>query len=106
MPEELVRAEQLIYVGKEDKALEIITNFEKKKDITQEEQLSSLILKGWMISAFTEKVGEAAYQMSQKLGKLYESVEALVRNAFENLWDSKFDKAKDLIMEAETCLIP
>jgi len=34
MPEELVRAEQLIFEGKEEEALEIIINFEKRKDIT------------------------------------------------------------------------
>lgn len=101
MPKELVRAEQLIYIGKEEEALDLITNFEKKKDITQEEQLSSLILKGWMISSNTEKVGETAYQMSQKLDRVYETVEALILDASENLFDSKFDKAKDLIMKAE-----
>ncbi|MFW9875706.1 MAG: tetratricopeptide repeat protein [Candidatus Thorarchaeota archaeon] len=102
MPKELVRAEQLIFEGREEEALEIITNFEKKDDITPEEKLSSLILKGWMVSSYTEKVGETAYQMSQKLGKIYESVEALVLRANENIWRTfGLVKAKDLIIKAE-----
>ncbi len=101
MPEELVRAEQLIFEGKEEEALEIITNFEKKDNLTPEERLSSLILKGWMVSSYTDKVGETTYQMSQKLGKDYESVEALILNASESLFNSKFDKAKDLLIKAE-----
>ncbi|MFW9825393.1 MAG: tetratricopeptide repeat protein [Candidatus Thorarchaeota archaeon] len=106
MPEELVRAEQLMYVGKEEQALTIITNFENKKDLTPEEQLSSLILKG-RNSFFNEKFnysrgnGELAYQLSQEQGKIYESVEALILMAAERVWDSNFDGAKDLIMEAE-----
>ncbi|MFX1456082.1 MAG: tetratricopeptide repeat protein [Promethearchaeota archaeon] len=100
MPEELVRAEQLIFEGKEEEALELITNFEKKSDLTPEEQLSSLILKGWTVKN-KERVGEKAYKMSRELGKDYESIEALILRASDNLWGSQFDKAKDFILEAE-----
>ncbi|MHA2268770.1 MAG: tetratricopeptide repeat protein [Promethearchaeota archaeon] len=100
MPEELAQAEQLIFIGKGKEALELITTFEKKNDLTREEQLSSLILKG-RIGLYTEFVGEAAYKMSIELGRDYECVEALILQAFENLWNSRFDKAKDLITEAE-----
>jgi hypothetical protein len=44
-PEELVPAEQLLDYGKEENALEIITNFEKKSVITPREQLWVLFFK-------------------------------------------------------------
>jgi tetratricopeptide (TPR) repeat protein len=101
MPEELVRAEQLIYVGKEEQALEIITNFENKNDLTPEEQLYSLILKGRTEVFESRGIGELAYQLSQEQGKVYESVEAILLKANERLWGSNFDEAYDLIKEAK-----
>ena len=44
--EELIPAEQLLDYGKEEDALEIITNFEKKSVITPREQLWVLFLRG------------------------------------------------------------
>ncbi|MFW9895307.1 MAG: tetratricopeptide repeat protein, partial [Candidatus Thorarchaeota archaeon] len=100
MSEELVRAEQLIFEAKEEEALELITTFEKKEDLSPEDKLSSLILKGWTVKN-KERVGETAYKISRELGKHYESVEALILRASDNLWGSQFDKAKEFIMEAE-----
>ena len=45
-PEELVTAEKILDYGKEEDALEIITNFEKKSVITPREQLWVLFLRG------------------------------------------------------------
>lgn len=106
MPEELVRAERLMYVGKEEQALEIITNFENKNNLTPEEQLYSLILKRRNVF-FNEKLrdftdlDELAYQMSQEQGSIYETAEIIILKADEKLWESKFDEAQDLITDAK-----
>jgi tetratricopeptide (TPR) repeat protein len=108
MPEELVRAELLMYEGKEEQALEVIANFEKNKGLKSEQQLFSLILKG-RSSAYlrnnkdSEGIGELAYELSQKQGRSYESVEALILKAGEKIWRAgEFDEAKILIKKAES----
>ncbi len=47
-PEQLIYAEELMYSGKVEEALEIVINFEKTSDLTPKDQLSALILKGWI----------------------------------------------------------
>ena len=105
MPEELVRVEKLINQANLEEALEIIENFEKKETLTHEDQLATLLLKGRIYSYNDQyrdavKIGEIAYKMSQKLGRLLESIDALVLRSYIG----DIDKALELILEAEKLL--
>ena len=85
-PEELIRAENLMYDGKVEEAFEIVINFEKRSELTPKDQLSALLLRG-LIHFFRVQlkdvinVGEIAYPMSQELGLIPESIEALLLKA-------------------------
>ena len=104
-PEQLIHAEELIYNGKVEEALEIVINFEKMSKITPKDRLSALLLKG-SIYNFTHQhkkaveVGGLAYSMSQELGLVPESIEALLIKAWM-LRLGKVGEALKLILEAE-----
>ena len=105
LPVDLTRARELMYEGKLNEAREIIRNFEKSGEITPEDQLSVLLLKGWIhifrirYNKATE-LGEMAYQMSQQLGSIHGAIEALNLKAYMALI-GKLDKGFDLILESE-----
>lgn len=102
MPEELVRAEQLMYNAKFEEALKIIENLEKKKTLTPNDQLSTLSLKG-RIYFYNEqyrdavKIGGLLYELSQEFGSLPESIYALVLKSY--IGDTTI--ALKIILEAE-----
>lgn len=104
-PKELIRAEKLFPEARFKEALKIIKDFEKKEIITPEDQLSTLLLKG-RIYAYNRqerdaiKVGEQTYQMSQKLGLISESIDALLLKA-RILFLGEVGKVLELILEAE-----
>ncbi|MFX0001344.1 MAG: tetratricopeptide repeat protein [Candidatus Hermodarchaeota archaeon] len=104
-PEQLIRAEELMYNGKVKDALEVVVNFEKKVELTPKDQLWSLLLKGniYRLTAQLKEaveVGELAYSMSQELGLVPESIEALFLMAVM-VYLGKPDEAIDLISKAE-----
>jgi len=107
-PEQLILAEELVYNGKVEEALEIVMNFEKKGELTPKDQLSALLLKG-NVYVYNQqmkdavKVGELAYSMSQELGLVPESIDAL--SLMAQMWFlGNVDKALKLILEAEKLL--
>lgn len=107
-PKELTHASQLMREGKYKKALETIINFEKEGAFTPREQLSALLLKGRIYSRNHQyedavKVAELAYQVSQKLGIVSESISALILEA-QTVFLGKFEKALQVISEAEKLL--
>ena len=51
-PKELIQTEELRFIGKVEESLEIIRNYERKHGITPEEQLWTLLLKGWGYGVF------------------------------------------------------
>ena len=83
-------------------------NFEKKGELTPKDQLSALLLKGWIYWCSIQikdavELGELTYSMSQELGLVPESIEAL--NLMAQMWFSgNVDKALSLILEAEKLL--
>ncbi|MFX0042747.1 MAG: tetratricopeptide repeat protein, partial [Candidatus Hodarchaeota archaeon] len=107
-PDALENAEQLMYKANYKKALEIITNFEKLEAKSSKEQLSALILKGKIFNycgKFKEavKLGDLAYRMSQKQGKIPESIDALhIRSHI--IYLGKLEKALEYSLEAEKLL--
>lgn len=85
-PEQLIRAEELMYNGKGEEALEIVLNFEKRSDLTPKNKLTALLLRGWIYRLNLHlkeavDVGELGYSMSKELGLIPESVEALLLRA-------------------------
>ncbi|MHA2283437.1 MAG: hypothetical protein ACXAC5_21565 [Promethearchaeota archaeon] len=107
-PEELIHAEKLLTNGKVGEVLEIISNFEKKRDITPKEQLWSCLLRGEAYTLnlqFKEavKIGNRAYRLSKKLEMVFESIQALNIRA-QMLFLGKPEKALDLILQAEESL--
>jgi tetratricopeptide (TPR) repeat protein len=86
-PEELINAEELLYNGKVEEALEIVLNFEKRSDLTPEDQLSALLLKGWVYFyqyRYNDvwEIGDLAYPLSQKLGDSIGLIESLIFKTF------------------------
>lgn len=104
---ELANAEKLIYDGNIKESFKIITKLEKEK-INSKERLRLLILKG-KIYIYLEKFNEAtqlgklAYQLSQKLNLVSETVEALLIQAYI-VFLQKLDKAGKYISEVEIIL--
>ncbi len=104
-PEELILAEELIYNGKPDKALEIVVHFKKKSGITPKEQLWVLLLRGW-VHVFKEQnkeaaeVGKQAYKSSKLLEMVSESAEALILKSYVE----DQNKALELLSKAEVLL--
>jgi tetratricopeptide (TPR) repeat protein len=102
LPRELVHARELMDEAKLDEALEIVENFEKDKSLSPEDQLSVLLIKGriyrykYLIEE-SIKMGEEAYLLSQKLGKMADSIDAL----FLKSQDPDSDKALEFAFEAE-----
>ncbi|MHA2391427.1 MAG: tetratricopeptide repeat protein [Promethearchaeota archaeon] len=104
-PQELIRAEELIDNGEIDEALEIITNFEKKCKMIPKEQLWTQLLRGRahaLNQQFQEgvEIGEQVYKLSNELGMVLETIEALILKA-QIAFLGKLNKALDLILEAE-----
>ena len=100
-PEELIHAEKLMYSGKLEETLEIINNFEKIHNLSKKEQLRSLLLRGW-ISVFQVQFdlaienGFMAYQMSQDLELVSESIEALTLKSFMVFFEKVKEASKNL----------
>lgn len=81
-PEELVAAKELMRGGKYEEALGTIKDFEKKSGISEEDKLSALILEGklyFYIGNYKKsaEVGEHAYNLSQEVGNVSGTIEAL-----------------------------
>jgi len=77
-PDELVRAEELMHNGKLEEAFEKVSNFEKKSGLTHEDQLSALLIKGWLYVyklQYKEAVdiGERAYELCKEIELISES---------------------------------
>lgn len=94
-----------MYSCKFDEALKILANFEKRDAITLEDQLTGLILKGKIYcekELYKEavKIGEQAYDLSQKLGIISESIHALIIKAHV-VFLGKIDIAYECILEIE-----
>ena len=105
LPKELVHATELMDQAKLDKALEIVENFEKNESLTQEVQLSTLLIKGgiYLYKQRTRKAlqtFEIAYQMSQTLELVFESIEALIGKAYIGVIGD-LDKASTYVLDAE-----
>jgi tetratricopeptide (TPR) repeat protein len=107
-PEELIEAEKLIYKAKFDEALQLINEFEEKEALTPNDQLLVMLLKGRLYEyqrrpGKSVKIGEEAYQMSQKLGKVSETIDALLLKSLIVFFRSP-DDALEPILEAEKLL--
>ena len=105
LPKELVHARELVDQAKFGEALEIIENFENVESLLPKDQLSALLIKG-RIYRYTHqyenrlKISERAYQMSQDLGLVSESIEALIGKAIIG-FIGDFDKASTYVKDAE-----
>jgi len=102
---EIKIVEELIYKGKFEEALNTISEFEKKTNLTSKIQLSIYILKG-RIFKYSERyreavdMGELAFQLSQKLGIVSSSIDALLIKACI-VFFGELENALDLISEVE-----
>ena len=105
LPKELMQASELMDQAKLDEAFEIIEKFEKNEMISPKDQLSALLIKA-RIYAYTRqyeehlKISERAYQMSQDLGLVSESIEALLGKAIIAFIGDR-DKATTYVIDAE-----
>jgi len=107
-PDQLIRAEELMYNGRVEEAFKIVINFEKTSELGLKDQLSALLLKGIIYglkNQFKEGVetGERAYSISQHLGLVPELIEALFLKALV-VHLGKLEEASNLTLEAENLL--
>lgn len=107
-PEELIYTEELMYSGKVEEALEIVVNFEKKRNITAKEQLWVSLLKGVIHVVKNQykegiELGNYSYDLSGKLGMIPESIEALILKAYI-LFHGNPNESLIHILEAEKLL--
>ena len=105
LPKELVRARELMDQAKFGEALEKIENFEKTESLSTVDKLSALLIKAW-IYAYNQqfedqvKISDRAYQISQDLGLVPESINALIGKAFIAFLGD-LDKASSYVIDAE-----
>lgn len=102
---ELNIARKLLIEYKTRDALEILISLEKKRILKPGDQLLCLLLKGtiYVLAGQLEDVimvGELAYQMSQKQGKVTESISALIFKSYV-IQLGKIEEGLDFILEAE-----
>jgi tetratricopeptide (TPR) repeat protein len=107
-PKELVYAEELRYAGKVEESLEIIRNFEKRIELTPNEKLWVILLKGRVYSNITQyidtvEMGERTYKMSQELGLVPEAIEALILKGHCFVF-GRTDEALEYVLEIEKLL--
>lgn len=108
LPKELARARELKDQAKLEEALEIIEKYEENESVSSSDQISALLMKAKIYRYYSDfkkvqEISECAYQMSQELGLLFESVEALIRKtSIAFLGD--LDKASTYIADAERTL--
>ncbi len=105
---ELKDVEKLIYQAKFDDSLAIISNLEKKENLTPKDELLSLILKG-KIYCYKEQykqavdIGKLAYQMNQDYGSISNCIDSLINKAHV-LYFGKIEEAYSSILEGEKLL--
>ena len=105
LPKELAQARELMDQAKLEEALEIIEEFGNAESISPKDQLSALLMKGrvYLYKQRTRKAlqtFEVAYQMSQDLGLIPESVQALIGKAYIGFIGDR-DKASNYVLDAE-----
>jgi tetratricopeptide (TPR) repeat protein len=105
LPKELVHARDLIDQAKFKKALVVVENYENSKPLSPEDQLLVLLVKGKIYHYTVQheeriKVSESAYLLSQDLGWVLESIEALIGKAYI-AFRSDLDKASIYAKDAE-----
>ena len=106
---ELREPKELMEEGRFYEALNTIEVLEKNNSLTSDEQLSLLLFKCTCLNRLrleenTLKLAETAYQESQKLGKLLQSVDALIEKAETLTWLMKLDEALDVVGKGEELL--
>ena len=102
---ELKDIKLLMYQAKFKEALKLIEFLEKKGKTASKDELSCLILKGRIYCyqgryKLAIEVGELGYQLSQKLGSITESIDALLIKA-HIVYLGQLDEAFNFIIEAE-----
>lgn len=108
-PKEFTYARRFINEGKFDKAFQILTDFETKEGITGHDIVSCHLLKCDLLIQqgcyeIAVSLAEQTYKESVELGKNLLSVGALIYSAQALLWVSRYDKALDIISQAEKLL--
>ncbi|MFX1376890.1 MAG: tetratricopeptide repeat protein [Promethearchaeota archaeon] len=104
-PEEFSQAEELVYQAKFNEAVELINNLEKTETKDSIDQLQRILLQGKIHCYLGQykkatDIGEIAYQLSQKLEPVIESVDALLLKAHV-IYLGNTEESSGLIKEAE-----
>ena len=99
---ELIQAEKLIEEGKIEKALQLLNEFGKKKDLPYHERISYYTLKSRLAVYFLDgneiaKFAEKAYQESQKLENSLLLLDVYIQMAVSLLWHFKTNGVSMLI---------
>ncbi|MFW9827977.1 MAG: tetratricopeptide repeat protein [Candidatus Thorarchaeota archaeon] len=105
-PEELIQAEKFIKEGKIEKALQLVNDFGKKKDLTYHERISYYILKSRLATYFfdrneTIEYAKKAYQESKKLENSLLLLDVYIQIANSFSLNLKTNKASEFIKICE-----
>jgi tetratricopeptide (TPR) repeat protein len=104
-PEELTNSRKLMYQAKFTEALELLDTYEKKNIESSKNQLLGYIIKGKIYDYMEDykeaiEIGESAYNLSQKFGSIFETVEILLIKALI-VYFGKIEESFVIILKAE-----
>jgi len=108
-PKELIQAEKLIEEGKIEKALQIVNDFGKKKDLSHHERTAYYIVKSYFAFLFFDrknfaKYAKMGYQESKKLENSLLLLDVHIRMAGSLLFNFKINEASEFIKKSEGLL--
>ena len=108
-PRELIQAKKLMEEGKLEKALQLVDDFGKKDNLSNQEQISFYILKSSLASYFFNKnesfeYAERAYKESQKLENSLQLLDVYTQMAAVLLRNNKIDESVGFIEKSEDLL--
>jgi len=106
---ELNQAIQLNNEGKIKEAIKIVRKFKKKTDTSSKDKLEWLILEGilsYRLGRYKKafRITEKAFQESQNMGKIFQSIDALIIQCFALINLNNLTKAKEHIVLIEKLL--
>jgi tetratricopeptide (TPR) repeat protein len=106
---DLIKAEKLIEEGKIEKALQLVNDFGKKKDLPYIERISYYTLKSILAGYFHDrkecrKYAEKAYQVSQKLDNSLLLLDVYIQMAYGLGWYLERNEGDKFIKNSEDLL--
>ncbi len=108
-PKELIDALHLKEEGQFKEALQLVMNLEENKDLTVDDQITSMLLKSTILNRLGQfgdalKLAEKVYQECERLEKHLQSIDASIEIAESLMYLGRLDKSLGIISNSEDML--